>query len=184
MSVSHMAFLFVDFVERADLLKRLGDIGTWTVLQKIDALLDAPVQDPCWRTAVPSSLGDVSVAAFSTSTAALAAGAALQREATTVLASGGPFRAAVHEGECLALTRGGRTEFFGEDASSRDWHSSERHRRRGWRSRVAVSSQRSVCAEMVLELASSQEFVTTSAGPYRGARVQRLVVSGANVRAS
>jgi protein kinase-like protein len=107
MTVSHMAFLFVDYVELAELPKTRGDAETRGDRRRVKALVDEQLR--AHRGAlVPASL-DKSIAAFHTSAAAVRAAMAIVR----AVGDRESFRMAVHEGRCIALTRAGRTEHFG-----------------------------------------------------------------------
>ena len=167
LTVSRMAFLFVGLADRADLLKRLGDVGAWTVLRKLDALLELQLRTH-HGTSVPASL-DTHIAVFNTSDAAVHAAISLAR-ATRDL--GEPVRAAVHDGQCIALRRAGRTEYFGTTV----------HRGRelldeappfGVALSTAVAGERSV-ALLLGEANVTQEVAVATSGAYRGMRIVRL----------
>jgi hypothetical protein len=109
--VSQLAFLFVALVGREAVFEELGDAAACAELSRLDATVreEAHANE---GTVVPSSL-DVLVVAFPSSQRALRAGVALRRRlAATPLAA--PVALAAHDGRCLALTREGKAEFFGE----------------------------------------------------------------------
>ncbi len=172
MSVSRMAFLFVDVDDRPKVLGDLGDAGAWGVERHVEALLGAELRAH-GGVLVPGPLG-VNVAAFSASSQAMRAALGLLSAAC---AAGlvVKLRAAVHEGQCLALTRGERTEYFGRtlhrgvalltSAPPGDVALS-----------VAVASDRAV-VQLLYELAAPCEVTTERSGPYAGTRV--TIVRGA-----
>jgi hypothetical protein len=170
MTVSRLAFLFLDMVDRGDLLKRRGDAGAWTILRKLDALLDLHLRAH-HGTTVPASL-DAHIAVFNTSESAVSAALAMTRAAKEL---GEPVRAGVHDGQCIALTRGGRTEYFGttlhrgatllDDAPVG-----------GIILSTSVAGERSV-ATILADANVTQEVALTARGPYQGTRVIRLALS-------
>jgi serine/threonine protein kinase len=109
--VSQLAFLFVALVGREALFEKLGDAAACAELSK----LDAAVQEESRAnegTVVPSSL-DILVVAFPSALRALRAGLALRKRfAASPLAT--PVALSAHDGRCIALTREGKPEFFGE----------------------------------------------------------------------
>ena len=172
MTVSRMAFLFVDLVNRPDILKRVGDAGTWSILQKLDGLIDEQLRAHR-GVAIPSSL-DVQVAAFNTSAAAVTAAIALQQSA--VAHASEPIRIAIHEGQCIALTRAGRTEFFGKTLH-RGLALLDEAPAGGMALSGSVAGERGV-AEIFQEIDTVQQVVAAGEGPYGGTRVMRLTVGG------
>jgi hypothetical protein len=109
--VSQLAFLFVALVGREAVFEKLGDAAACGELSRLDATVreEAHANE---GTVAPSSL-DVLVVAFPSAQRALRAGVALRRRLSTA-----PLAAqvalAAHDGRCLALTREGKAEFFGE----------------------------------------------------------------------
>lgn len=109
--VAHLAFVFVTLQDREALYERLGDAAACDVLTKLDGIASnvARAQE---GTLVPSSL-DLLVLAFPTPTRAIhAALALLDRISQAQL--GANVAVACHDGRCIALTREGTAEFFGE----------------------------------------------------------------------
>jgi serine/threonine protein kinase len=173
MTVSRMAFLFLDLVDRADLLSRLGDAGAWTVLRKLDALVDQSLRSH-HGASVPASL-DAHMAAFNTSESAVAAAIALARASAEL---GEPLRIAVHDGQCIALTRSGRTEYFGKTLH-RGMALLEEAPVGGVALSAAVASERSV-AEALSSAGVNQEVALTAEGSYKGTRIIRLALQQAS----
>lgn len=109
--VSHLAFLFVEFSARAALFEELGDARACETLTRLDALVHEAAEAH-EGTIVPSALEQL-VVAFPTALQALRAALAL-RAAVDRAELGTPVAIAAHDGRCIALTREGKPEFFGE----------------------------------------------------------------------
>jgi class 3 adenylate cyclase len=109
--VSHLAFVFVGLREREALYERLGDGVACELLTRLDALVGEAARAN-EGTMVPSSL-DLLVVAFPSSGRALRAAFAI-RAAIDEKITEGPVAIAAHDGRCIALTREGTAEFFGE----------------------------------------------------------------------
>jgi serine/threonine protein kinase len=109
--VSQMAFVFVELLGREALFESLGDADACAELSRLDVAVreEAHAHE---GTVVPSSL-ELLVIAFPTAPRALRAALALR-----IRFDGAPLRApvvmAAHDGRCIALTREGKAEFFGE----------------------------------------------------------------------
>ncbi len=170
MSVSRMAFLFVEVAGRAELLQTLGDAGAWTVLHKLDALFDEELRAHR-GVAIPSSL-DLHVGAFNTCAAAVAAAIELQR--ATLGDPRALLRSAVHEGQCIALTRGHRTEYFGKTLHRGGALLAEATAS-GVALSTSVAGDRSV-AQLLQREGATQEVAAALEGAYRGTRVVRVAV--------
>jgi eukaryotic-like serine/threonine-protein kinase len=109
--VSQLAFVFVELLGREALYEKMGDAAACAVLSRLDEAVheEARAHE---GSVVPSSL-DLLVVAFPTAMRALRAGLALRKRFDlTPLAA--PVAIAAHDGRCLALTREGKAEFFGE----------------------------------------------------------------------
>jgi serine/threonine protein kinase len=109
--VSQMAFLFVAPANRETMFRNLGDAAACAELSRVEAALMGLARK-LDGTAIPSSL-DTLVFAFPVATKAVSAALALREQ----LANAPPEQTvsiAVHGGRCIALTREGRSEFFGE----------------------------------------------------------------------
>jgi len=109
--VSQLAFVFIELVGRDSLFEKLGDADACAELTRLDAFVreEAHANE---GTVVPSSL-ELMVIAFPSALRALRAGLELRKRI-----DGGKFASPVsiagHDGRCLALTREGKAEFFGE----------------------------------------------------------------------
>jgi eukaryotic-like serine/threonine-protein kinase len=109
--VSQLAFVFVELVGRETLYEKLGDAAACGVLSQLDEAVheEARAHE---GSVVPSSL-DLLVVAFPNARRALRAALALRKRFDlTPLAA--PVAIAAHDGRCIALTREGKAEFFGE----------------------------------------------------------------------
>ena len=109
--VSQMAFVFVELLGREALFESLGDAEACAELSRLDAVVreEAHAHE---GTVVPSSL-ELLVIAFPTALRALRAALALRKRFDGA-ALAAPVVIAAHDGRCIALTRGGKAEFFGE----------------------------------------------------------------------
>lgn len=110
LAVSRMAFLFVDLGDRAALLERQGDAGAFSTFQRLGDIFLREVR--AHQGAIVEVAFNRSLAAFPAS--GLAASAALAVQQAARVDRPGSTRAAVHEGRCIAVTRGGRIDYFGE----------------------------------------------------------------------
>jgi serine/threonine protein kinase len=109
--VSQMAFVFVELLGREALFESLGDAAACAELSRLDAAVreEAHAHE---GTVVPSSL-ELLVIAFPTSLRALRAALALRKRVDGASLAA-PVVLAAHDGRCIALTREGKAEFFGE----------------------------------------------------------------------
>jgi serine/threonine protein kinase len=109
--VSQMAFVFVELLGREGLFERLGDADACAELSRLDVAVreEAHANE---GTVVPSSL-ELLVVAFPTSPRALRAALALRKRIDGAKMAA-PVVMAAHDGRCIALTRAGKAEFFGE----------------------------------------------------------------------
>ena len=109
--VSQMAFVFVELLGREALFESLGDADACAELSRLDIAVreEAHAHE---GTVVPSSL-ELLVIAFPTSLRALRAALALRRRFDSAPLHA-PVVMAAHDGRCIALTREGKAEFFGE----------------------------------------------------------------------
>ena len=115
-SVTHAAFLFVRVGELLGLFADLGDAGALALLQSLDAVLvDASSRH---RGRVVEASSDGVIAAFPDAEAAVSAGleiaSTLGARAALGERLGGRVRLAVHQGRCVAFTRGDGVAYFGE----------------------------------------------------------------------
>lgn len=109
--ISQLAFVFIELLGRETLFEKLGDATACAELSRLDVLVheEAHANE---GTVVPSSL-DLMVVAFATPLRAITAALSIvKRLGATPLPA--PVAIACHEGRCLALTREGKAEFFGE----------------------------------------------------------------------
>ena len=109
--VSQLAFVFVEILGREAIFGKLGDAAACAELSQLDLAVHEEAR-AYEGTVVPSSL-DLLVIAFSTAARALRASLAL-RKRLDVLSLAAPVAMAAHDGRCIALTREGKVEFFGE----------------------------------------------------------------------
>jgi class 3 adenylate cyclase len=170
--VRHLAFLFVQTLLQQDLFETLGDGEVCVELSRLDAVV-AEVAREHEGEVVPSSMS-VLVIAFPSSIRALRAALAL-RARMNALATRfpAPIAVAVHDGRCIALTRGGKPEFFGETlhrgaALLQDCPPN------GIALSASVMSDHAV-AVAVHESALSVVVDKTQEGPYAGRRVTLLL---------
>jgi eukaryotic-like serine/threonine-protein kinase len=111
-SVSRVAFLFLDVPGRFQVLEKGGDAGVVAFAAQLDALVAG--EAAARQGSVVESGSDLrQIAAFPSAAGALAAALAVLGGAEAN-GLGGRLRAAVHEGPCIALTRGGKVDWFGE----------------------------------------------------------------------
>lgn len=107
--VSQLAFVFVALVGREALYQKLGDVDACAELSRLDVLVHEAAHAH-EGTLVPSSL-ELMVIAFPTALRALRMALALRGRVSSLST---PVAIAAHDGRCLALTREGKAEFFGE----------------------------------------------------------------------
>ena len=115
LNVSRITFLFLEAEERARVFAELGDVRACELFEELDRIFREQLLAE-EGTDVAAPLG-LSVAAFAHPQRAVQAGIGLLRAAQRRrgTAHGSVrVRLAVHEGRCLALTRGARLEYFGE----------------------------------------------------------------------
>jgi hypothetical protein len=109
--VRHLAFVFVELADRQALFDAIGDGAACAELARLDEIVGEEARQH-EGDVVPSSLS-VLVVGFSTSLRAVHAALSLrQRLAQTRFST--PISIAIHDGRCIALTRAGKPEFFGE----------------------------------------------------------------------
>ena len=167
--VSHMAFVFVSVLDRAFLFEKLGDAEALAELTRLDELVHEVVRNED-GSIVPSSVDDL-VLAFASSVKAFRAALALRKRvsAATIQAEIG---IAVHDGRCIALTREGKAEFFGEalhrgQALVRDCPKD------GLALSPSTTADRAVA--MALHESGLKETISTSSvAPYAGRRITLL----------
>ncbi|HSO31238.1 MAG TPA: protein kinase [Labilithrix sp.] len=109
--VSQLAFVFVELASRGALFETIGDAAACAELSRLDEAVRAEARSH-EGTVVPSSL-DLLVIAFPSAKRALLAAFALRKRLEAAPLSG-PVAIAAHDGRCIALTREGKAEFFGE----------------------------------------------------------------------
>ena len=109
--VSQLAFVFVELLGRESLFEKLGDAAACAELSRLDVLVHDEAQAN-EGTVVPSSL-ELMVVAFPSATRALRAALALRKHVDAAKLAA-PVAIAAHDGRCIALTRDGKAEFFGE----------------------------------------------------------------------
>jgi serine/threonine protein kinase len=167
--VSQLAFLFVEIVGREALFGRLGDDAACGELTRLDAVVTEEARAH-GGTVVPSSI-ELLVIAFQSAPHALQAGLAIRKriDAATLEAL---VAIALHDGRCLALTREGKAEFFGETL----------HRGQvllgdcppgGLALSASFAADRAVAVAMH-ESGMKVTVDASHAGPYKGRRVTRL----------
>ncbi len=168
--VRHMAFVFVELASRDQLFDQIGDGEACAALARLEEVV-VDVARGHEGDVVPSSI-DVLVVGFPTSLRAVRAALAIrERLAASKLAS--PAAIAVHDGRCIALTRSGKPEFFGETLHRgqtllRDCPGG------GLALSASVMSDRAV-AVAVHESQLSVAVDQTREGPYAGRRVTLLL---------
>jgi class 3 adenylate cyclase len=165
--VSQLSFLFVEMRERSTLFEKLDDAAACGELSRLDEIV-REAAEAHEGTVVPSSL-DLLVVAFPSPLLALRAGLEARRrvEESTFRA---PVVLAAHDGRCIALTRGGKAEFFGETL----------HRGQSLLEECApggLALSASFAADRVVAVALHETngvkvtVETSQAGPYRGRRI-------------
>lgn len=167
--VSQLSFVFLEARGRAGLFERLGDAAACAELTRLDETVHeiARLHE---GTVVPSSL-DLFVAAFPTSIHALRAALDLRKRiAEKVFAM--PVAVAAHDGRCIALTREGKAEFFGETLH-RGQSLLEDCPTAGVALSASFASERTV-AVALHESGLTVQVTKAAAGPYAGRRVTLL----------
>ncbi|MBX3186246.1 MAG: serine/threonine protein kinase [Labilithrix sp.] len=167
--VSHLAFVFVELIGRQGVFEKLGDASACAELTRLDELVRARARAH-EGTAVPSSL-DILIVAFPTVQRALRAALELRMGVDEARLSA-PVAIAAHDGRCIALTREGKPEFFGEtllrgQALLRDCPTG------GIALSATLAADRAV-AVAVHESGMRVGVVKSDAGPYAGRRVTVL----------
>jgi hypothetical protein len=169
-SVSRMAFLWFSLDGTTDLIRKQDDARALSLVAEVDRLA-REATGAHGGTVVDGPLVGTARAVFPSARGAILAGLSLQA-ALAELPTAPLVRASAHEGRCIALRHGARTEFFGETLA------------RGLAlladavpGSIAISS---VVAEDRDAIASARaggarfEVVTSGAGPYTGRRVVRV----------
>lgn len=167
--VSQLAFVFIELLGRQALFEKLGDADACAELSRLDTLVHEAAQRH-EGTVIPSSL-DLMAVAFPSSLRALRA--ALELRGSFDLAPFvTPVAIAAHDGRCIALTRDGKAEFFGETL----------HRGQsllgdcppdGIAISASFAADRSVAIAMH-ESALKVSVTASNGGPYAGRRVTTL----------
>jgi eukaryotic-like serine/threonine-protein kinase len=111
LSVRQLAFLFVELASRETLFEERPDAEACAELTRLDAMV-AEAAARFEGDVVPSSMSML-VVAFPTNLRALHAALHLRAAASERPLAGG-VAMVIHDGRCIALTRGGKPEFFGE----------------------------------------------------------------------
>jgi serine/threonine protein kinase len=172
LSVRHLAFVFLRPLTPQGLFQRAGDGGACAELARLEEWAAAEARRHEGEM-VPSSLGGLCMA-FATSLRALEAALALRGRIAEAGASFSvPIGIGVHDGRCVALTRGGRPEFFGETLYRGEALAGDCPRH-GIALSTSVTADRAVA---VAAQASELAVVVgkTQSGPYAGRRVTFLV---------
>jgi hypothetical protein len=113
LSIGRMAFLFVDVDNRSELFETKGDATTFGIFQAVEDTVVASVKSHQGSLCEIDAARGFLLGAFPTAAQALSAG--LDALATAgARVPDADLRAAVHEGRCIALTRGGSIRYFGE----------------------------------------------------------------------
>ncbi len=172
MSVRRLAFLFLEFAGDAGLFQEKGDAVAWAAFQKLDAIIDEQLR-ALRGVRVPASVGSYATA-FGTCSAAVDAGLRILVSARDASA---PFslRAGVHEGPCIALTRGGSTEYFGKTIHRGQALLAEAPVG-GLVLSVTVAADRAT-AQLIHGSKATGEVVASRAGAYKGTRVTRVFLT-------
>ena len=109
--VSQLSFLFVELMGREALFEKLGDAAACAELTRLDDRVQEEARTH-GGTVVPSSM-ELLIIAFPTAPRALQTALALRKRIDAAELSA-PVALSLHDGRCLALTREGKAEFFGE----------------------------------------------------------------------
>ncbi len=164
-AVSHLAFIAVDVSEGGALFADRGDTEACTLVRGVESAFESAVKAE-QGTELPGPLGSF-VAAFSSPLRAVRAALKL-RDA----AGDAPVRVGIHGGQCLALTRDERIEYFGETLHRAVWLGQAAQA-----GEIVLSQGVADDADVARALASdgAEARVTkATAGPYAGRRVVTL----------
>ena len=178
LNVSRITFLFLEAEERERVFAELGDVRACELFEQLDAIFREQLLTE-QGTDVAAPLG-LSVAAFPHPQRAVQAGIGVLRAARKKMGTAHGavrVRLAVHEGRCLALTRGARVEYFGE-TMHRGVSLLEDSRPGCMAISSSVASDRRVAsrihaASLVTSIALSTH------GPYQGRRVMLAALADA-----
>ncbi len=173
-AIRRLAFLFLEADGGGRVLRDKGDAAAWSAMQRLDVLVLAEAR--AHRGAVAPSAAGSYLVAFSTAGHAAAAAVAILKGAVEAGLDLGA-RAALHEGPCIALTRGARPEYFGRTLH-RGAHLVADAAPGGLALSAAVAADRDVITEL-LAAGARLEVVTSTSGPYAGSRVTRAVIDAA-----
>lgn len=165
--VSHLSFLFVEMRERTTLFEKLDDAAACGELSRLDEIVREAAEDH-EGTLVPSSL-DLLVVAFPSPVLALRAGLEV-RKRVAESTFGAPVVMAAHDGRCIALTRGGKAEFFGETLH-RGQSLLEECEPGGFALSASFAADRLVAVILHDTKGVTTKVETSQAGPYRGRRI-------------
>jgi hypothetical protein len=167
--VSQLAFVFVEAVERQALFEKLGDAAACGELTRLDTAVHEEAQAH-EGSIVPSSL-DLFVAAFPTSLHALRAALGLRKR---IDGASLPMAVAIaaHDGRCIALTRDGKAEFFGETLH-RGQALLEDCPKGGVALSASFAAERAVAVELH-DCGLRVQVTKAAVGPYAGRRVTLL----------
>jgi hypothetical protein len=173
-SVRRLSFLCLDVAERADLFAVRGDAGAWAALKQLDGIVEDALHEHK-GVPVPAPLGIYGVA-FGSTEGALEAALAIQ---ATWRAQDlpGTLRASVHEGPCIAATRGKRVEYFGKTV-----HRTVALLDDGPPGGVVLSDAAASDYEGAMRVHQRQlscEITTSAGGQYAGMRITKLRVKDA-----
>jgi hypothetical protein len=169
--VSHMAFLAVAIADRHDLFHERGDAYALARFSELAEHLRAAVERHHGAVFRPGL--EQTLAAFPQPAAALRAATAVAAS-TRPLELGRRLRAAVHAGRCLALTRGGKVDYFGETVDRVTALLSESRP-----DRIAVSQaieEDPAALSAMHHPPVTRRVVVAQTGAYGGRRVIQLVV--------
>lgn len=167
--VSHLAFVAVDLESRARVLRELGDPAAFARFSWLSERILSVADEQ--QGAVFRAGFELTLAAFSGAAAAVRAAIAIAKVAREAEAPLG-VRVAVHAGRCIAVSRGARTDYFGETlervvALLGDANAGV----------VAVSSavdDEPAALRAMLSPGVERRVVSSRAGDYGGRRVTRL----------
>jgi serine/threonine protein kinase len=113
LSVSRMAFVFVDVDDRAGYFDQHGDSAALGLLSKLEAQVQKQAEEHQGSLVQVDSARGLLVAAFSDAADALDAAIAVL-PGSLLAAPGARVRMSVHQGRCIALTRESSIQYFGE----------------------------------------------------------------------
>jgi hypothetical protein len=164
--VSQLAFVFVEMLDRSALFEKLDDSAALDEMTRLDELVH-DVARTHEGTLVPSSL-DLFVVAFPTALHALHAGLEIRARVDSSSFQS-PIAIAAHDGRCIALTRDGKAEFFGETLH-RGQSLLEACRAGDFALSASFAADRTV-AVALHESGGKVRVETAQSGPYRGRRI-------------